>query len=114
MKKQIDVFDYAGEICKSMKKGILMTTRNGDFVNTMTIGWGNIGMEWGRPTFIAYVRESRYTREMVDNHGEFTINIPMGPIDRGILGVCGVGADLDRMTGEMPAVTVRFLKRERD
>ena len=40
--------------------------------------------------------------------------IPVLCDDRGILGVCGVGADLDRMTGEMPAVTVRFLKRERD
>lgn len=99
MKKTIDVFDYAGEICKSLKKGYLMTTKNGDFVNTMTIGWGSIGMEWGRPTFIAYVRESRFTREMVDNHGEFTINIPMGPIDRKILGVCGTksGRDMDKI-----------------
>ena len=99
MKKQIDVFDYAGAICKELKKGYLMTTKNGDFVNTMTIGWGSIGMEWGRPTFIAYVRESRFTREMVDKNGEFTINIPMGPIDRKILGVCGTksGRDMDKI-----------------
>ena len=25
MKKVIDAFDYAGEICKAMKKGILLT-----------------------------------------------------------------------------------------
>jgi len=99
MKKTIDVFDYAVDICKELKKGYLMTTRNGDFVNTMTIGWGSIGMEWGKPTFIAYVRESRFTREMLDNHSEFTINIPMGPIDRKILGFCGTksGRDVDKI-----------------
>ncbi len=56
MKKQIDAFDYAGHICKAMKKGILLTTKVGDMVNTMTIGWGKIGIEWNRPVFIAYVR----------------------------------------------------------
>ena len=99
MKKSVNAFDYAGEICNAMKSGILMTTKNGDFVNTMTIGWGHIGMVWSRPTFIAYVRESRYTRTMVDNHGEFTVNIPVGQIDRSILGYCGSksGRDVDKI-----------------
>lgn len=99
MKKQIDVFDYAGTISKAMKKGILLTTKNGDFVNTMTIGWGHVGILWGRPTFVAYVRESRHTRAMLENHGEFTVNIPTGPIDGGILGICGTksGRDMDKI-----------------
>lgn len=99
MKRTIDVFDYAGEICKALNKGYLMTTKNGDFVNTMTIGWGSIGMEWGCPIFTAYVRESRFTREMVDKNGEFTINIPVGPIDRKIISVCGSksGRDMDKI-----------------
>lgn len=99
MKKTIDVLDYASDICKGIKKGCLMTTKNGDFVNTMTIGWGHIGLEWNRTTFVAYVRESRYTRTMVDNHGEFTINIPVGAIDKSILGICGTksGRDMDKI-----------------
>ena len=44
MKQKIDVFDYAGHICKAMKPGILLTTKSGDKVNTMTIGWGMIGV----------------------------------------------------------------------
>ena len=28
MKKMIDIFDYAGDICKAMKKGILLTARS--------------------------------------------------------------------------------------
>lgn len=89
MKKMIEAFDYAGNICKAMPRGILLTTKADGKVNTMTIGWGKIGIEWGKPVFIAYVRESRHTKQMLENNGEFTINVPMGPIDGKILGYCG-------------------------
>lgn len=64
MKKSIDVLDYAGHICKAMKNGVLLTAKSQDRVNTMTIGWGTIGIEWNKPIFIAYIRESRYTRQL--------------------------------------------------
>ena len=99
MKKQVNVFDYAGDICKALPKGILITTKNGDFVNTMTIGWGHLGIEWGKPIFVAYVRETRHTKTMLENNGEFTINVPMGSVDKNILGFCGTksGRDLDKI-----------------
>ena len=99
MKKQVNAFDYAGEICKAMKKGILLTTRVGHKVNTMTIGWGHIGIEWGKPIFVAYVRESRYTRQMLEANGEFTVNVPNGLFDGKILGFCGSksGRDVDKI-----------------
>ena len=99
MKKEIQAFDYAGQICKALPKGILMTTKNGDFVNTMVIGWGHIGIEWGKPIFVAYVRESRHTKTMVENHGEFTVNVPVGDVDSNIIKVCGTksGRDLDKI-----------------
>lgn len=99
MKKTVDAFDYAGHICKAMKKGILLTSKAGDKVNTMTIGWGKIGIEWNKPVFIAYVRESRYTKEMLEKNGEFTVNIPIGEIDSRILSHCGrtSGRDTDKI-----------------
>ena len=99
MKKIIDAFDYADDICKAMKKGILLTTKVDDKVNTMTIGWGTMGIEWGRPMFVAYVRESRYTHEMIEKCGEFTVNIPFGSVDTKILSVCGTksGRDMDKI-----------------
>ena len=99
MKKTVDAFDYAGHICKVMKKGILLTTRAGEQVNTMTIGWGTIGIEWNKPVFIAYVRETRYTREMLDKNPEFTVNIPLGEVDSRILAHCGrtSGRDTDKI-----------------
>ena len=99
MKKQVNVFDYTNEICKALSKGILITTKNGDFVNAMTIGWGHVGIEWGKSIFVAYVRESRHTKTMLENHGEFTINIPVGNVDSNILAVCGrkSGRDMDKI-----------------
>jgi len=111
MKKEINAFDYSGHICKAMKKGILLTTKANNQVNTMTIGWGTIGVEWGKPIFIAFVRESRYTRQMLDESGEFTINVPYGDINSNILGFCGTksGRDCDKiqemhLTLEQPAM----------
>ena len=95
MKRIVDPFDYAGHICKAMPKGILLTTKAGEQVNTMTIGWGHIGIEWSRPVFVVYVRESRHTKKMLDETGEFTVNVPMGAIDPKILGYCGTRSGRD-------------------
>lgn len=99
MKKTVNAFDYAGTICKALSRGILLTTRSGDRVNTMTIGWGKIGIEWGKPVFIAYVRESRFTKQLLDETGEFTVNIPLTDENREILGYCGrkSGRDTDKI-----------------
>ena len=51
MKKQIEVFDYANDILKGIKTGVLLTTKADDKVNTMTISWGTLGIEWGKTLF---------------------------------------------------------------
>lgn len=99
MKHSVNPFDHAAHICNSLKKGILITTAAKDTVNTMTIGWGHIGIEWGKPIFVAYVRESRYTKALLEENGEFTINIPYGDYDASVLGYCGTksGRDCDKI-----------------
>ena len=98
MKNIVNVFDYAGHICKAMSPGVLLTAKAGDKVNTMTIGWGSIGVEWGKPIFTANVRPSRYTHEMIEATGEFTVNVPMGNV-KSILGFCGTksGREVDKV-----------------
>ncbi len=99
MKKPIDAFEYAGYICQALKSGVLLTTKAGDTVNTMTIGWGHIGIEWNKPIFVAYVRESRYTRELLDQNGAFSVNIPWKHTDPQLLTYCGrtSGRDTDKI-----------------
>ena len=77
----------------------MVTTKVGDKVNSMTIGWGTLGIEWGRPIYTVFVRESRYTKEMLEKHGEFTINVPMGEVNKEILKICGTksGRDMDKI-----------------
>ena len=98
MKKPVNAFDYAGLICKAMSPGVLLTAKVGDKVNPMTIGWGSIGVEWGKPIFTAYVRPCRYTHEMIEATGEFTVNVPMDNV-KNILGFCGTksGRDVDKV-----------------
>ncbi len=99
MKKEVDIFEYAGHILEHLKTGILITTKNKDFVNSMTIAWGSLGIEWRKPIFITYVRENRFTREMLDKNPEFTVNIPYGKSEHNILKYCGnySGRDVDKI-----------------
>lgn len=99
MKKEINVFEYADKILKGLQQGALLTTKNGDRVNTMTISWGTLGIEWGKPIFITFVRENRLTREMLDEHPEFTVSVPTETSDRKIGGFCGMnsGRDVDKI-----------------
>ena len=99
MKREVNLWDYAGKILEETGKGVLLTTKCEGKVNTMTIGWGTLGIEWGRPIFILFVRESRYTKQMLEENGEFTINVPLGECDKKILSYCGTksGRDTDKI-----------------
>lgn len=100
MKKEIQVFDYASEIMKAVKTGVLLTTNSDDKVNSMTISWGTLGIEWGKPIFTVFVRENRFTKEQLEKNPEFTINIPMGEFNKKILGFCGTksGHNIDKIS----------------
>lgn len=99
MKKSIDIFAYAETILKALPKGILLTTACEGKANTMIIGWGSLGVNWRKPVFTAYIRESRYTRQLLKKTGEFTINVPLTAVDPKIVEVCGrkSGRDLDKI-----------------
>lgn len=100
MKKDIEVFDYANEILKAVKKGVLITTKAEDKVNSMTVSWGTLGIEWARPIFTIFVRENRFTKQQLEKNPEFTVNVPLGEFNKKILGVCGTksGRDIDKIS----------------
>lgn len=99
-RKKIVVAEYAQNILEALSKGILLTSKAGDKVNSMTIAWGTLGIEWATPIFVAFIREHRFTRELLDKNPEFTVNIPFGEYNKKILGVCGskCGRNLDKIT----------------
>lgn len=96
-------FDYTLNLMDALKsleeRGAFLTVKdNENRVNTMTIGWGNIGYEWGRPVFIVLVRESRYTHELLEKANDFTVSIPLDNKMNKALGYCGSksGRDCDK------------------
>ena len=102
MKREINPFDYASEIFKALPRGILLTSEAEDCVNAMTIGWGTIGIEWGVPIFAAYVRTSRFTYDLIERTGEFTVCAPYGELSKTAakaIGICGSksGRDVDKL-----------------
>lgn len=99
MKKKIDPLDYAKEIMQALKQGVLLTTKAGEKVDTMTIGWGTLGIEWNRPVFAVYVRTGRFTHEQLERNPEFTVSIPLGAFDKRILGKAGTltGRKVDKI-----------------
>ena len=101
MKEKINVTEYAQLITEMLPKGILLNT-NGDKFNAMVIGWGHLGTLWSRPTFLVYVRQSRYTKAQLDKTGEFTISVPLDGIDPKINRICGShsGHQIDKAAEE--------------
>ncbi|MBR4223518.1 MAG: flavin reductase family protein [Oscillospiraceae bacterium] len=101
--QKIDVFDYTSQIMDAVRKGVLLTAKADGRTNTMAISWGMIGIEWNKPIFITFVRESRFTKEFIDKTGRFTVNIPTKDTDpdfmRKVIGYCGSksGRDTDKI-----------------
>ena len=44
--------------------------------NAMAIGWGTIGVIWGKPIFTVLVRPSRYTYKLLEGSDSFTVCVP--------------------------------------
>lgn len=71
------------------KPGLLLAaTKQSGESNVMTIGWGTVGVIWGRPCFVVLVRPSRYTYEFIEDSGLFTVNVPTDELRKWV-GICG-------------------------
>jgi len=68
--------------------GLLLLSGNANESNVMTIGWGTIGIIWGKPIFCVLVRPSRYTDNFIKKYNEFTVNVPSAGMEETVL-YCG-------------------------
>lgn len=95
--QDINIFEYSGAILEQLSRGAFLNTAAGGRQNTMTIGWGSLGFMWGRPVFTVMVRESRYTKELIDSNPVFTVSVPAGGFTKE-LALCGTksGRDADK------------------
>ena len=56
------------------KEWALLTTGNKDKFNTMTVSWGGLGTLWHKPVVTVYVRQNRYTYELLQENDIFTLS----------------------------------------
>ena len=106
MKEKINVFDYAEQLSKALPQGILLNTI-GDKFNSMVIGWGHLGTIWNLPTYTVYVRQSRYTKQLLDRTGEFTVSAPVdGQLSREVFRICGTQSGRDTDKGKAAGLTL--------
>ena len=79
-KKKIDVLDYSSKILKALSKGVLLTVKDDEKVNTMVISWGAL-------------------KAILDKALNFTINIPLEKIDSKVFGIAGTksGRNIDKI-----------------
>lgn len=76
--------------------------------NTMTISWGGMGVLWNKNVAYVFVRDSRFTKELIDEGDFFSISF-LGEEYRQALQFCGVNSGRDSVNKFAQAgLTVAF------
>ncbi len=78
------------------KDWLLLTAKDKDGANPMTVGWGGFGVMWGKNVVFVVVRPERYTYGLMEENSCFSL---AATNDRSLLGYCGrtSGRDTDKI-----------------
>lgn len=98
MSEELRFSQMAAEMLDQLPRGAFLSVAEGGKTNTMTIGWGSIGIVWSRPVMMVMVRHSRYTNELIEQSQEFTVSVPLSKDFRKELAFAGTksGRDCDK------------------
>lgn len=55
------------------KEWALVVVKDEKEDNAMTISWGQLGILWSKPTVSVYIRNTRYSKHMMDNSETFAV-----------------------------------------
>ena len=85
----------------------LLTAGDKTGLNTMTIGWCQLGRLWNLPVCTVYVRPERYTYQFMESHDYFTVSI-LPEEAKKVTALCGgkSGRDVDKV--KACGLTVRW------
>jgi len=98
MSSDFKYYEHASQFLSLLPKGAFLTVRAEDKINTMTIGWGAIGYMWRKPVLMVAVRLSRYTYELMEKSGDFSVSVPLDGKHKKSLAEAGSqsGRDIDK------------------
>lgn len=89
------------------KEWALITAGSKQKCNTMTISWGGVGVIWNKNVVYVFVRDSRYTKEFLDQ-GEFFSLSFLDEDYRAALAYCGAHSGRDEDKFEKAGLTPAF------
>ena len=99
-KEKMAYDEYFGQVNKILGSSGLLLAAGGleKPTNAMAIGWGSLGIVWGRPMWVVLVRPSRFTYELIEESKEFTVNVPSADMAKAVA-YCGShsGRDEDKL-----------------
>ncbi len=89
-KTPVDYTTYLAQTVKALADpGLLLAAEDaGSKPNAMAIGWATIGIIWGKPVFIVLVRPSRYTYQLIESAGGYSVNVPTPELSETVM-YCG-------------------------
>ncbi len=68
----IEVLEFNPFTKLSNEWAAIVTEANGK-INAMTASWGGLGIIWGKNACTIYIRDSRYTKELLDKSDTFSV-----------------------------------------
>lgn len=99
MFKKVDPKSLDFNVFKSIgDQWMLVTAGTKEHCNTMTASWGGLGILWGAPMALTYIRPQRYTKQFMDANEYFTLSF-FSEDYRKQLALCGSksGRDADKV-----------------
>ncbi len=70
-----DKAKLVNEALGNMDKNGLLLVSGAEKPNVMTCSWCGMGFFWGKSILMIPVRKTRYTHELLEQNGQFTVNI---------------------------------------
>jgi flavin reductase (DIM6/NTAB) family NADH-FMN oxidoreductase RutF len=91
-----DYKDCVNETIKAFDESRVLLVSHGKegLPNVMAIGWGATGIIWRKPMFVVLVRPSRHTYRLIEETGEFTVNV-VPPQLKEVVQYCGTVSGRD-------------------
>ena len=88
-------------LIEKLAHGGVFLTVGGEKPNTMTIGWGSIGVYWGMDVMTVCVRPQRHTHTLMEGQTDFTVSVPVKNDCKEQLIFAGTasGRDVDKFSG---------------
>lgn len=73
--KELDIEKINDNVFKKIgKEWMLVAAKDNNKCNAMTASWGGLGVMWGKNVAFVFIRQTRYTKELVDSSGKLSLS----------------------------------------